>query len=220
MDGSALACRCATPKHIDALRSSKDSNGLGQWSLDALTLPRLGKYPGLMADAEALLYQAFRDHFGRLLRLHRHLLDKVGDQEAAELGRRAAEAAMAPLIWGDAVGERWDTTATAEFLGVTRQALHDRVRRGTILGVPGRGVTWFPTWQFDLARREVRPGAAKVLGVFRCMEQPLQAVEIASWARQPQPELDALSPADWLADGRPDETLLDAARHTAARLAA
>jgi hypothetical protein len=173
-----------------------------------------------MADAEAVIYDEFRKELGRLLGRHAGLLDRVGDGDAVELGRRAAEAALAPLIWGEAVGERWDTTETAEFLGVSRQALHERVRRGTLLGVPGRGVTWFPTWQFDLARRQVRPVVATVLGVFRDLDHPLQAVEVASWARKSRPELEELAPADWIAAGRPDEAVLAAARHSAARLAA
>ena len=46
---------------------------------------------------------------------------------------------MAPLIWAAAVGERWSTTTVAEFLHVTRQALHKRVVEASVLGVPGRG---------------------------------------------------------------------------------
>jgi len=173
-----------------------------------------------MADAEATLSEAFHQHLGRLLSRHDRLLDKVDETEAGELGRRAAEAALAPLIWGEAVGERWDTTATAEFLGVTRQALHERVKRGTLLGVPGRGVTWFPIWQFDLDGRCARPVVGSLLQVFRNMERPLEAVEIASWAQRPHAELDDVAPADWIADGRPDDAVVTTARHSAARLAA
>ena len=172
-----------------------------------------------MADIESLLYAGFREHLARLLDRHGALLDKLDDREAGELGRRAAEAALAPLIWREAVGERWDTTEAAQFLGVTRQALHDRIKRSTILGVPGQGVTWFPTWQFDLARRQVRPAVPGLLKVFRDMTHPLQPVEIASWARRARPELDDLAPADWIAEGRPDEAATAAARHVAARIA-
>jgi hypothetical protein len=124
------------------------------------------------------------------------------------------------LLWAEAVGDRWDTTETAEFLGVTRQALHDRVKRGTLLGLPGRGVTWFPNWQFDLAARRARPVVAALLQVFRGMDRPLEPVEIASWAQVPQPDLDDVAPADWVAEGRPDEAVVASARHSAARLAA
>lgn len=173
-----------------------------------------------MADAEAVLHEGFHDHLGRLLARHARLLDTVDLDEARELGRRAADAALAPLIWGEAVGERWDTSETAEFLGVTRQALHDRLKRGTLLGVPGRGVTWFPIWQFDLVDRRVRPVVAELLQVFRSMDRPLEPVEIASWAKVPQSDLNDVAPGDWVAEGRPDQTVVTAARHSAARLAA
>lgn len=83
-----------------------------------------------MADAVGALHEAFRDHLGRMLVLHDHLLDTVDQREARALGRRAAETALAPLLWGEAVGARRNTTETAEFLGVSRQALHERVRGG------------------------------------------------------------------------------------------
>ena len=73
---------------------------------------------------------------------------------------------------------------------MSRQALHDRVKRGTLLGVPGRGTTWFPTWQFDLANRSSRPVVAALLQAFRSIDLPLAAVEIASWAQRPQAELE------------------------------
>ena len=173
-----------------------------------------------MADAEAVVYESFREHLARMLACHDGLLERVGEGEAETLGRRGAEGALAPLIWGEAVGERWDTTETAELLGVSRQALHDRVKRHTLLGVPGRGVTWFPIWQFDLACRQVRPVVAETLKVFCRLPQRLQPVEVASWARQSRPELDGLSPADWIAGGRPDKAVVAAARHSAAALVA
>jgi hypothetical protein len=173
-----------------------------------------------MADAEALLYDEFRSHLARLLDRHADLLNTIDVARVKELGHRGAEAALAPLIWDEEVGERWDTTETAEFLAITRQALHERVKRGTLLGVPGRGMTWFPTWQFDLAHRQVRSAVWAVLAVFADMDRPLAPVEIASWARRARPELDNLSPAEWIAAERPEDAVATAARHSAARLAA
>lgn len=59
-----------------------------------------------MADAVGALHEGFREHLGRMLVRHEHLLDRVDQREARALGRRAAEAALAPLLWGEAVGER------------------------------------------------------------------------------------------------------------------
>ena len=127
---------------------------------------------------------------------------------------------MAPLIWGEVVGERWSTTETAEFLGVTRQALHDRVKRGTLLGVPGRGVTWFPTWQLNRGKRQVRPVTAELIQAFRDLDRPLEAIEIAAWAQRPRADLDDLSPADWIAEERADGNVVTAALRSAAQLRA
>jgi hypothetical protein len=173
-----------------------------------------------MADAQAVLFDSFAEQLKVMLVRHPGLLDAVEGREARELGRRGAEAALAPLIWGEAVGERWSTTYVAEFLGVSRQALHERVKRGTLLGVLGRGTTWFPTWQFDIANRNSRPVVPTVLHAFRHTDPPLAPVEVAAWALSPQVELEDLTPADWLAAGRPESAVVDAARQTAARLAA
>lgn len=76
------------------------------------------------------------------------------------------------------------------------------------------------TWQFDLARRQVRPVVAAVLAVFREFGLPLRAVEVASWVKKSRPEPEELTPADWIAAGWPDEPVVAAARHSAANLAA
>ncbi|MCA1704730.1 MAG: hypothetical protein LC808_16285, partial [Actinobacteria bacterium] len=109
-----------------------------------------------MADAIAGLHEGFNERIGALLGRHDELLAEIGYDEARELGSRGADAAVAPLVWSAAVGERWPTTTVIEFLQVTRQALHKRVTNGTVLGLPGRGTTWFPVWQFDLDARAVR----------------------------------------------------------------
>lgn len=93
------------------------------------------------------------------------------------------------------------------------------MRRGTLLGLPGRGVTWFPVWQFDRASRRARPVVPVILQVFRTMDRPLGPVEIASWAQEAQPELDDASPADWVSSGRSDESVVSSARRIAAQVA-
>jgi hypothetical protein len=168
----------------------------------------------------AIVVETFQRHLSRFIEGRDHVLAKVDDEQARELGRRGAEAAVAPLIWAEAVGERWSTTETAEFLGVTRQALHDRVKRSTLLGVPGRGVTWFPTWQLNPGKRQVRPVVADLIAAFGDLDRPLEALEIAAWAQGPRVDLDGLSPADWIAEERPDGAVITAAHRSAAQLRA
>lgn len=83
-----------------------------------------------------------------------------------------------------------------------------------------RDLDFFATDAFDLAGRRARPVVAELLRVFRGVDRPLAPIEIASWAQVPQAELDDVAPADWVADGRPDEAVVTSARRSAARLAA
>ncbi len=113
-----------------------------------------------------------------------------------------------------------DTTEAADQLGITRQALYKRVKAGTLLGVPGRGTTYFPTWQFD-HNLQPRKAIRDVIGAFRDagVDDPLV---VPSWAAKEQPELEGpglhYSPKDWIARGGKEEPLLLSARRTAATL--
>jgi len=162
--------------------------------------------------------EALAEHFDR----HKDLLDDLGYEEARRYGHEAAASAVAPVVWAEIVGERWDTSTTAEFLGVSRQALHDRLKRGTLLGLPGRGTTWFPTWQFDLTAHAVRPVVARILAAFaETLGQKPDPLMVASWASGPKAGLDGLAPVDWIAaPGRDDQALVAMARRSAAQLAA
>lgn len=172
-----------------------------------------------MADAAEQLYEHFREYVSVLLERRPSLLDDVDSWDMALLAKRAAEAALVPLIWNEAVGETCDTAHVTQLLGVTRQALYDRVKRGTLLGIPGQGTTLFPAWQFA-SQGYVRPGVTQVLQAFRGMEPPVQPVELASWATTPCLDLEGQTPAEWLIAGRSVDAVRAAARHSAALLAA
>jgi hypothetical protein len=103
-------------------------------------------------------------------------------------------------------------------LGVTtRQAIHDLVQRGRLLGLPIRGGRKvYPRFQFGTDGRPY-PGLAPLLAIFRAVEA--NPWTIASWFTTEQPELDGLTPVEWLAGAHDPERLLEAARHSAAPLA-
>jgi hypothetical protein len=150
------------------------------------------------------------------------LLDDLLPEKARDYGLRAARVAVAPIIWSQAVGERLDTGQAMELLGVTRQALAKRVQAGSLLGLPGRGTTYYPTWQFDFDRCEVRPITRQILAAFAEEVERPDPYAVAAWATTPQDEdLDGFSPAEWIVkDGDRDErVLVEAARRAAARLA-
>ncbi|MGH3468618.1 MAG: hypothetical protein ACRDQF_12925, partial [Thermocrispum sp.] len=79
-----------------------------------------------MSDVMVGLCEGFNERLGALLERHGKLLSDLSYEEAKGLGEQGADAAVAPLIWAAAVGDRWSTSTVTEFLHVTRQALHKR----------------------------------------------------------------------------------------------
>ncbi len=123
----------------------------------------------------------------------------------------------------------WTTEQVRVALGrpggppVSRQAVDDRVRRGTLLAlrVAEHGERAYPLWQFVHRhdRWEVLPGLAALLRAVP--ETVTDRWTLASWLRQPHPALDGHTPLDHLLEhGHADEHLLQVARATAARWAA
>ena len=181
--------------------------------LDALTDPTTLQ----TVDALSAFEQGFRDQLSDLWRRHPALGD-VPAAEAERLGREAARGAVAPILWREALGEVWDTRQVVDFLGVSRQAINQRVRNGSLLGLQSRGTTLFPAWQFDPARGVVRPVVASLLAEFHSASV-VEPWAVASWAMTPQTELHGIRPAELLVkDESAVYDVLVAARHSAGRM--
>lgn len=120
--------------------------------------------------------------------------------------------------WGPAVGPVYLTEQVRALLGgVSRQALADRAKRGTLLALKTRdGATVYPAWQLT-TDGQVLPGLAEVLRLFAADEhgEVVDGWTLASWLRTPLPELDGDSVTDRLRAGD-----VAAARQAAARAAA
>jgi hypothetical protein len=133
-------------------------------------------------------------------------------------GRRAALLAAAETLWARHLGDLLSLQDVQALLGVTtRQAVHDLVQRGRLLGLPMRnGRVVYPRCQFGPSGRPY-PALAGVLAAFRAVEA--NPWTIASWLTTEQAELEGLTPVDWL--GRDDDAarLIEVARHSAAPLA-
>lgn len=172
---------------------------------------------GSVNERVALLVDAFLERLSPA----RREIDGISANEARELGTKAAEEAITSARWSRMVGDRIDTTEAAELLGVTRQALSKRQTSGSLLGLPGRGTTWYPTWQLDIDKKEIRSEIRHIIGAFReSLGKEADPFLIASWASTAQHEdLDGLSPAEWLAQGKDLEVLRQAAQRTTERLA-
>jgi hypothetical protein len=148
------------------------------------------------------------------------MFEKLDEAEARRIGIAAADNALAASHWAQVVGDRLDTSAVTQLLGVSRQALAKRQTSGSILGILGNGTTWYPTWQFDSEKGDARPEIRDIIGAFRDRLDHVEPLVIASWATTPQDEdLDGLTPAHWIRLGRDTERLRRAAERAASRLA-
>jgi hypothetical protein len=139
-------------------------------------------------------------------------LDSLPDPAA--FGAQLAAQASARATWESALGRYLSAAEAAKVLGVSsRQAVHQRVARGTLLAMDLAGQTVLPAYQFDGST--VRPEVVHVLRLLRPAHLSDEAV--ISWFGSPQPELEGVSPAEWL--GKDPARLYEAARHTAGSLA-
>jgi len=99
------------------------------------------------------------------------------------------------------------TTQVAQLLGVSRQAVAERERKGQLLCVMEGGQLRFPLWQFDPS------GASGVVEglplVVRALDEvaPTPALGKMVWLRKANPSLSDLSPVEALRAGRLDEVM-------------
>jgi len=148
----------------------------------------------------------------------RGTLAGAAEDEARELGRRAALLVGSATSWREHLGELLDVPAVMALLGVgTRQAVYDLVARRKMLGLPRRrGSMAFPAFQFDPAAGRPYPVLAEVLAVFAAAR--VDPYTVATWLATGQDELGAATPASLLADPGAGATVTAAAQRTAGRL--
>ncbi len=162
---------------------------------------------------------AVAESFVEALAADAELLGKLDDDEAMRLGRRAAAQVLAAVRWSQVVGDRLDTSQVVQLLGVSRQALAKRQNTGSLLGLPGDGTTWYPTWQFDIDGARIRPEVRDLIGAFRDRLDDIDPLVVAAWATTHQDEdLAGETPAQWLRAGRDTTQLRQAAERASARL--
>ena len=150
-------------------------------------------------------------------------LESVSEDDLAlidpdQLAARAAALIPTPHPFVQ-LGPFYTTRSVTKWLGITRQALDQRVRARKMLGCPTAdgGQRVYPVWQFTDDGRPI-PQLAEVLDTLR------QAIDDpwtwATWLAAPVPEcLEGMPAYRWLAEGRNPEPVLVEARRTASRLA-
>lgn len=155
----------------------------------------------------------------RAARAFDQTLNELGiDEEqldAEDFGRRAALLAASNLLWAQHFGPTYSTRLVRELFKSSKQAVNDRVRRGTLLALKTEGGdVVYPAFQFGPDGQPLA-GIAEVIGALRdAVETPYT---IAAWLVSPEAELEGSTPIEQLRLGRSD-VVAQVARHYAARL--
>jgi hypothetical protein len=167
-----------------------------------------------MSDVIDQLIDGFKEG---LSELPHELVVNLSPEDARAVG--TARTSVAALIWASKLGEMLTTTEVASRLQITRQALAKRLAAGTILGIVGRSTTHYPVWQFDPVDPEVRPDVREIFKIFMAELGSLDARTVSSWMMTPSQDLHGICPHDWLLKRGDQQTVYDAARRVALRLA-
>lgn len=157
--------------------------------------------------------------------LGRKVHERMRKADEAQLGPEAfgdpeeiADAMVAALplghVFDEIAGPFYDTSGLTRWLGITRQALHQKVSRHTILACPlDDGGLVYPTWQF-LDSGATIPALGEVLATL-CggTGDPWMA---ALWLQAPSDQLGGRCATAWLRQGRDPHRVIELARQTAA----
>jgi hypothetical protein len=159
-------------------------------------------------------------------------------QKVHDILRKASKAQLGPEVFGDPEGIAdamvavlpqshvfdeisgpfYDTSGLTRWLQITRQALHQKVRRHAVLACPlDDGGVVYPTWQF-LDSGATIPSLSDVLTTLS--EGTDDAWMIALWMRAPSEDLDDAPPSEWLRAGGDPQRVIAMARQAASSWAA
>lgn len=114
-------------------------------------------------------------------------------------------------------GPFYDTPGLVRWLGITRQALHHRVKTAQLLACPTQdGHTVYPAWQFTSGGGTI-PRLADLLKVLNAgATDPWM---VALWLRAPSEQHAGRDAASWLAAGEDPASVMASAREAAERWA-
>ncbi len=140
----------------------------------------------------------------------------VLDMDPSALAERMLAVVPRSQVYDKELGPFHTTDGVRHLLGgVSRQAVFDRVRRGTLLQVrTADGVSLYPIFQFEGAK--VSPSLRDVLVQFRSV--PVDGWAIGAWLVAPVADLGGVAPRAWLSDpGNPVKPVVRLAAQTAAQ---
>ena len=130
-----------------------------------------------------------------------------------DLAARMVAALPSVHPWDTAIGPFYDTAGLMLWLGVTRQALADRERRGTLLACrTADGHLLYPVLQFG-RNGQVRPGVVDAVGILK--RAGADGWAIGTWLTTPTTAFDADSAVDYLVVHRSSKEAVDRVRAVA-----
>jgi hypothetical protein len=140
-------------------------------------------------------------------RVRESLLDiekryRANGRSVAELGidevaQRMASAVPAPSPVNDKIGPFYRTDQVVSLLGITRQAVNERLRKRTILGMQTRDGVWvYPVFQF-----ENRGILGKLPEVLRSFDPRADRWAVAAWLVSKDVRLGGERPLDRVHSG-------------------
>ena len=141
----------------------------------------------------------------------------VGALAPRDLAKRMLSLVPNPVRnpMADLVGPFYDTPRVQTLLDVSKQAVSDRRKHGSVLAMrTGDGLWVYPVFQFE--GRRVKPALTGVLRVFRGYDGWTASV----WLTTRNDELDGRSPVEWLAHGLDQDLVLRLAAQAAHQWAA
>ena len=143
-------------------------------------------------------------------------LRSLGDLD--DLAGRMVAALPSVHPWDTAIGPFYDTAGLMQWLGVSRQALADRERRGTLLACrTSDGHLVYPVLQFG-RNGQVRPGVVDAVGILK--RAGADGWAIGTWLTTPSPAFENDSAVDYLVVHRSSKEAVERVRAVAAADAA
>lgn len=135
-----------------------------------------------------------------------------------DLAARMVAALPSVHPWDTAIGPFYDTAGLMLWLGVTRQALADRERRGTLLACrTADGHLVYPVLQFG-RNGQVRPGVVDAVGILK--RAGADGWAVGAWLTTPTAAFDGDSAVDYLVVHRSSKDAVDRVKAVAAADAA
>lgn len=116
----------------------------------------------------------------------------------AELADRMLATVPQPHPWDVQIGPFYDTPGLVRLLGISKQAIAERVQRRSLIAATTRqGKLVYPSFQF--AGRRVLASVSAIAQLFR--DTPVDGWAEASWFTTSAASLDGATPAQWLVAG-------------------